>query len=204
MKRVAVCLRGLQSLFFESWENFREMILQDLQQEYQVDIFINSYQTSISESIESVLHPVSALYNESRDGWSSIHQIVPTQVVECCQMIKQYEENMHIEYDYILITRFDLTFNTKFREYNIDYDKINMECMFVPDMKSGDNVFFFNRKYLDVVEFSAIECLQERSNSHNLYTWFILNGGCCHYIGGETTKRGSDYDIMFRFTRYVV
>jgi hypothetical protein len=54
---------------------------------------------------------------------SSEYYIVPTQIIECCNMIKEYEIENNITYDYIIITRFDLTFNNMYSDYDIDYNK---------------------------------------------------------------------------------
>jgi hypothetical protein len=204
MKRIALCFRGLTNFFNESWDNIKNNIIDDLKLSYEVDIFLNTYRDDLTENIVDKMKPVSTLYNESRHGRDSMKFIVPTQIVECSVLIKTYEAENNLKYDYIIITRFDLTFNNKFSEYNIIYDKINMECMFVPDYNSGDNFFFFKRDYLDIVEYSARKALLVNKNSHQLHYLFNEYGDMCHYIGGETIKRNPNYDVMFRFTRYIV
>jgi hypothetical protein len=132
---------------------------------------------------------------------NSMYYIVPTQIIECCNLVKDYEIEKNITYEYIIITRFDLTFNNLFSEYNIDYDKINIECLFIPDYNSGDNFFLFQRKNLDLIIDSVKKCLDEESHSHQLFRYFERNNLKIHYIGGETSKRIPEYDIMFKITR---
>jgi phosphoribosylaminoimidazole-succinocarboxamide synthase len=53
---------------------------------------------------------------------------------------------------------------------------------------------------MDIVHKSVSECLNNHI-SHQFFRYFEKNGLKCHYIGGETSKRNPEYDIMFRFTR---
>ena len=115
----------------------------------------------------------------------------------------QIQDVKIVDNDYIIITRFDIIFNNEFSKYDINYDKINLECMFVPDYNSGDNFILFKRQYLDLVNKSTKKCMECNDNSHQLYKYFNESGDICHYIGGTTTKRNPHYDVMFRFTRYV-
>jgi hypothetical protein len=202
MKKIALCFRGLNNYFLESYDNINSFIINDLKKEYEVDIFLNTYKNELEDSLK-VLNPVKILYNEMRTGHTMFY-IVPTQIIECCELVKNYENENNITYDYVIITRFDLTFNNTFSDYDIDLDKVNMECMFVPDYNSGDNFFLFKRSYLEIIIKSVKECLNEGSHSHQLYKYFERNNLTNHYIGGETTKRNPVYDVMFRFTRYLL
>ena len=122
--------------------------------------------------------------------------------MECCELVKNYELKHNINYDYIIITRFDLTFNTYFSDYNIDYEKINFECLLLPD-NSGDNFILFHRRFLDTVIDSIKTCIAENNHAHKLFIYFQNNNLKVHYICGETYKINPNFDVMFRFTRYV-
>jgi hypothetical protein len=202
MKKIALCFRGLTNYFLESYDNIQSLIIDDLKKEYDVDIFLNTYKNELEDSLK-ILNPVKILYNEMRTG-NTMYYIVPIQIIECCELVKNYEIENNISYDYVIITRFDLTFNNTFSGYDVDLDKVNMECMFVPDYNSGDNFFLFKRSYLEQIITSVKDCLNERSHSHQLYKYFERNNLRNHYIGGETTKRNPEYDVMFRFTRYLL
>jgi hypothetical protein len=91
-----------------------------------------------------------------------------------------------------------------YSDYDIDYNKINMECMFVPDYNSGDNFYLFKRDYLDLVIQATNMLLEHGCRAHQLYIFFDKLGLQNHYICGETTKRNPHYDVMFRFTRYLL
>ena len=202
MKKVALCFRGLTDYFLKSYDNINNFIINDLKNEYDVDIFLNTYKTDLEDTLISLLKPVKILYNEMRSG-SSVHYIVPIQLIECCDLVKSYEKEKNIEYDYIIITRFDLTFNNTFSDYNVNFNKVNMECMLVPCYNSGDNFFLFKRNYLEPFKTSIQDCINDVNHSHQLYRYFEKNNLPTHYIGGETTKRNPVYDVMFRFTRYI-
>jgi hypothetical protein len=206
MKKVALFFRGLTNYFLESYENINSFIIQDMKKTFDVDIFLNTYKTDLHDTLIDKLHPVKILYNNMRTE-APMQYIIPTQIIECCELVKNYEIENNINYDYIIITRFDLTFNNAYSEYNIDYNKINMECMFVPNdssgYNSGDNFFLFQRSYLDLIIDSVRNCLKEKSNSHQLFKYFLRNKLETHYICGETTMRNPEYNIMFIFTRYL-
>ena len=202
MKKIALCFRGLNNYFLESYDNIKTFIIDDLKKNYEVDIFLNTYKNDLESSLK-MLDPVRILYNEMRTG-NTMHYIVPIQIIECCELVKNYEKENNISYDYVIITRFDLTFNNTFSDYDTDLDKVNMECMFVPDYNSGDNFFLFKRSYLETIITSVKDCLNAGSNSHQLYKYFERNNLINHYICGETTKRNPEYDVMFRFTRYLL
>ena len=132
--------------------------------------------------------------------------IVPTQIIECCELVRNYEIEKNVSYDYIIITRFDLTFNNTFSEYNIDWDKLNVECKGPEEINfnAGDCFHLFKRSYLEKVINSVRDCLNEKKHSHILYKNFEQNGIQMHYIAGISVKVNPNYDAMFRFTRYLV
>jgi hypothetical protein len=204
MKRIALCFRGLHTFFPQSYLNIKEMILDDLRKSYDVDIFLHTYKTFMSERIEEELNPVAVIYKEPCDSQSSMQVIVPLQIFECCSLIENIEKEYDISYDFILITRFDLSFHQPFSTYDIQYEKINMECLFVPDNNAGDNFLFFKRQYIDLVKNSIEQCMKDKDISHQLHKYYEKNGAECHYICGTTTKRNREYDVMFRFTRYLL
>jgi len=206
MKRVALCFRGKHKEFEESYENIREFIIDDLRTKYEVDIFILTYQTELTDKIISLLQPVSTkIYNDAMFmSKNAMGFIIPTQCIDACKMVIESEEKNSVKYDYVIITRFDLTFNNRFFEYDIDYSKINMECMFVPDYNSGDNFFLFDRsKFTDIFIQSNEEVMKRSDISHQLFKYILMAGYECHYIGGNTNKRATAYDVMFRFTRHI-
>jgi len=201
--KFALCLRGLNEQFRNSCQNLQAMIIDDLRKNgHTVDIFLNTYKNHLHSDLVDFFKPVDILYNEPRTG-SAMWTIVSKQVAECCKIVQEYEIKNNVKYDYIIITRFDLTFNNKYSLYDINYNNINMECMFVPDFNSGDNFFLFPENFSDKVILSVNDCENEKNNSHQLWRYFEKQSLNCHYIGGKTSKRGENYDIMFRFTRHI-
>ncbi len=200
--RIALCLRGISTEFEKSFDNINQYIVQDLRKKYDVDVFLNTYHSPILDNLVEKYNPSQILLNKFQNHDLPMYTLVSSQILECCQLIEIYETKYKCQYDVIIITRFDLTFNNKFSEYNIDYDAINTECMFVPDYNAGDNFILFPRKHLEVVKRGLSDNINNGIfNSHELYKF--LGDTKCHYIGGETSKRGSDYDVVFQFTRYL-
>jgi len=201
--KIAFCIRGLHEEYKKSCENIKTMLIDDLRSSGNtVDVFFNTYETSLCSDLIDFYKPVHVEYKKPRQG-PAMWVIVSKQIGECCDIIKQYSIANGVTYDYIIITRFDLTFNNKYNLYDIKYNKINMECMFVPDFCSGDNFLLFDTKFSDLVKKSTLECDKAKDHSHKLWKYFERNGLMCHYIGGETTKRHPIYDVMFRFTRHI-
>jgi len=200
--RFALCLRGISDQFMKSYENLKTMVINDLRANgCTVDIFLNTYKTGVHEELIQCFQPVCVSYNEFTEVpfGESMYSIVPKQILQCCELVKDH--NNH--YDYIIITRFDLTFNKCISQEVIYRNTINMECLFVPDLNSGDNFILFPFADLSTVATSIMDCIENKDNSHQLWRYFELRGLKCHYIGGETGKRNPHYDVMFRFTRYL-
>lgn len=55
----------------------------------------------------------------------------------------------NIEYDLVLITRFDLLFQKDFKESNIQLDKFNLVSILEKDHLICDNFYLFPYKYLE-------------------------------------------------------
>ena len=205
--RIAFCIRGLSKEFEASFLNLKTTMLDDLQcQGHTIDIFLNTYyhnDPTLFASMMTKFQPVKVLLNKMRTK-PAMTYIVPRQCLECIDLVRQYESEHRFQYDAVIITRFDLTFNAPFSSFDIPHDKLSMECMFVPDRNSGDNFFYIPRHYLDAAYTSIQQLQAKRKISHQAWRFFEKNGIPCHYIGGETTKRNPHYDVMFRFTRYVL
>ncbi|MEX0597113.1 MAG: hypothetical protein WD512_11490 [Candidatus Paceibacterota bacterium] len=202
---MAVCFRGKDDYFQKSWDTISKYIIEDLKTKYQVDVFLNKYQSPMDAEIIEKMNPVAILqHNNDRYKYPGELFINSLQMTELLNMIMVHENQNKFKYDYIIITRFDLTFNQELSKCDVNYDKINMECMFVPDMNSGDNFFLFKRDLLDIFKKSIDNCLYDRKTSHQLFRYFeAYDNDICHYIGGQTSKRHPIYDVMFRFTRNI-
>lgn len=201
--KIALCLRGLTNLFLKSYDNLKTNIIDDLKKNNDVDIFLNTYKTDLHDQLVEKLSPVDILYNPNRDHLGMpVYYIVPLQIVECCEMVKNYEIKHNATYDVVIITRFDLIFNTPLSTHRLDYEKINVECLLLPD-NSGDNFILFHRKFIDAVIASVKTCMNEKNHAHKLWIYFQNNNLGMHYICGHTWKINPNFDVMFRFAKYV-
>jgi hypothetical protein len=198
--RIAYCIRGKSENFERSAENtLQNMILDMRKHGHEVSVFLNTYMNN-SESIINKYSPVKVLLNEFRD-YPPMTRVVPLQWKECLEMVKSYQEEKSIEFDVVILTRFDIVFNNLFSEYNIDFEKVNMECIFVPDFMSGDNFILIPKAFFNVSVNVVQNLVDNKINSHETWKHFEQRNVPCHYIGGETSLRGCDYNIMFRLTR---
>jgi hypothetical protein len=158
------------------------------------------WRTSTTKDRINKYSPVKVLLNEFRD-YPPMTRVVPLQWKECLEMVKSYQEEKSIEFDVVILTRFDIVFNNLFSEYNIDFEKVNMECIFVPDFMSGDNFILIPKAFFNVSVNVVQNLVDNKINSHETWKHFEQRNVPCHYIGGETSLRGCDYNIMFRLTR---
>ena len=214
LKKVAICFKGLNDEFEESYENIKKCIYDSLENNgYEHITFVTSTINNPEKflSFVNTYKPVKITLNQNRKAprWNEVletrseHTIVPHQLNECMNMVEEYEKEKQICFDAILILRSDLTFNNPLHEYDINEECVNMECMFVPDYNSGDCFFWIPLKYKQQAKQSFKDLANERRSSHQAWAYFERNGIPTHYVCGETTKRNPEYDIMFRFTRYI-
>lgn len=160
--RIAVCYRGIHYAPFyrnvdyrKFFENHREKFLEPLKENNQVDIFVCTYESDIQDQMIKDFKPVVSKLNSLstfNDGGHSSHKIL-TFKMTLIDTVKEYEKTNDILYDAIIILRFDLAFNVKINEWNIDYEKINATFEHVHNCDNyrhvEDNIFIISRKYLD-------------------------------------------------------
>jgi len=213
-KKVAICFKGLNDEFEESYENIKKCIYDSLENHgYEHITFATSTINNPEKflSFVNTYKPVKITLNQERKAprWNEVlvtgsdQTIVPYQLIECMNMVDEYEKENQMCFDTILILRSDLTFNKSLHEYDINDEHVNMECMFVPDYNSGDCFFWIPLKFKQQANQSFKDIVNERGSSHQAWSYFKRNGVSTHYVCGETSKRNPEYGTMFRFTRYI-
>lgn len=211
--KIAICIKGLFDFSLESFSNIRKNVFKDLEEKnHELKFFVTSQLSDLNEnfsmlSIIQKIKPEKIWLNQDRKnlrGVDAMFNLVPKQLMDCCKIVKEYEQENEYEFDAILIIRMDLLFNKKITEEDIDYQKVNMECMFIPDMNSGDNLFWIPKKYFESTYLAFKKMVEEKNNSHQSWRYLKNENIPLHFIGGETTMRNPEYDIIFKFTRYYI
>ena len=210
--KIAVCIKGLFDFSLESFANVRENVFKALEEEHhELKFFIISQLSDLNENfsmlaIAEKIKPEKIWLSQDRTAQrnTAMHNVVPYQLLDCCKIVKDYQQENEYEFDATLIIRMDVLFNKKLTEENIDYRKVNVECIFVPDMNSGDNIIWIPKTYFDSVYTAFSRMIEDRNNSHQAWKYFEGENVPVHYIGGATGKRQHNYDVVIRFTRYCV
>jgi len=171
-KKIAICFFGLSKCkdaecrrgrcmeidhFKYNYENYQEKIFDYfLGKGYKIDVYfstndtmndiennklINAYKPINCNFIDENLYPVVPNYSgPTPTKMASKHRKVEN-VLEMCLDSK-------IDYDLVLLTRFDLIFNDNFNESNIKLDKFNMVSELEHRDVICDNFYLFPFKYL--------------------------------------------------------
>jgi hypothetical protein len=187
MMKYAICIRGMHTSvnntiidYKKSLENYKERLFKPLhEQGHEVFIFLLTYESP-------VLAQLTADYNASyfltvpmsefnaMDSWRR-QRFWHLQSVN---MIRKYEKDNAIQFDYILNTRFDLLYKQPVYD-NIKYDKINISYKHASG-NCDDNFFLFPRQHLDTFEsaFTRLNTIthefcrfvNETTDIHYIYT----------------------------------
>lgn len=154
--------------FRQSVKNFKDTILHPLSEKNDVRIYICTYSHEHIEELKSEYNPEKI---ELLD-YSNSNQI--STYVHGLNMLKNED------LDFIVSTRFDIQFQQKITDLNVDYDKANflygLDVLEAP-WKSWefvtDNIFMFNKKYLDSMLNSIHELVKnpprEYVDLHGIY-----------------------------------
>jgi len=205
--KIAICVKGLFDYTLESFSNVYENVFKALAFEnHEIKTFIVSElkETFSLLTISEKIKPEKIWLSQDRTSQRGAGQfrVVPLQLLDCCKIVKEYENENNYNFDAILIIRMDILFNQHITKENINFERVNMECMFVPDMNSGDNIFWIPRIYFDQTYNAFSNMVKAGDSAHQAWRYLDDENVPMHFIGGETSKRNPDYDVVIRFTRY--
>jgi RimJ/RimL family protein N-acetyltransferase len=209
---IAFCIRGMCKEYTDSYENLYLNIINDLEKAgHKLTFFLNT--DTVQEPFDwneffYKFKPAKVHISGKRmkPGQDAMYYVVPIQCHECIELVEKHEKEQNVLFDQIIITRYDISFSKTFKEYNIDFEKLNMECRSPiwenGGYNSGDNFFLIPRKYLSPAKEAFLNIVNNGGHSHQGGLYFEYWGIECHFIEGETTETIPDYNVMFRFTRY--
>lgn len=139
-KRVALCLSGLVGTtakfgagtavdYTLAYESFRQNIFDDT---VDVDVFIHSWSVTHQEALTALYAPVSAVFERQIDFGS---HLTPRQFAafsksysnkQVVALKQRYEREHGFEYDWVFLTRLDISIDKK-----VDYDAIDNRYFYV-------------------------------------------------------------------------
>lgn len=128
----------------ESYNNYKKYIFDFFKNKgYDIDIYFSTNLMNNEDKQEIINKYQPLKYNFIKNNKDKIksRNIRLNHVIDLCLTSK-------IEYDLVLITRFDLLFKKDFENSNIDYDKFNLVSILQRPELICDNFYLFPYKYL--------------------------------------------------------
>lgn len=127
----------------KSYENYKKFIFDYFENKgYKIDIYFttNMLDDKDKKKICEIYKPIKYNFIENKKNKTHSRNEKLNDVIELCV-------NSKITYDLFLITRFDLLFQKKFNESNIDFDKFNIVSQLERPNLICDNFYLFHNKY---------------------------------------------------------
>ena len=197
--RACICLRGIhysndeiteynnnkvKTDYRRSIENYKEYIIEPLKSlGYIVDIMIFTYDSRMLKELLKDYNPIysNILPSSERNTNSSWNR----QIIfhkNSVDAIKDIKNKLNYEYSLIVNTRFDLFFNTKITDMNIDYSKFNIVFKH-PNGNCDDNLWVFNISFLDAFYESMVYLYNKSQMTHEINK-YINNINYMHTVVG--------------------
>lgn len=129
----------------KSVENYKEYMYGYLKEiNHDVDVYISTNEINENDKIKLLDTYKPVKYNFVKNHSDK----VVSRNIKMCDVMKLCMDN-NKKYDYVIITRFDLIFKTKFSEANINLNKFNVTTTHVQRTHICDNFYLFPYDYLE-------------------------------------------------------
>jgi hypothetical protein len=151
-KRMALCLFGISLLQFRhrsrelyhvnyqnSLVNYHTYIYQYFKEKgYLIDVYLstNLLNENDKQKLLQIYQPIASSFHENEEDYYHSRNIKLDSVLDLCLSSK-------IQYDMVLVTRFDLHFQKNFHESNIDFTKFNLVSILELPHLICDNFYLF-------------------------------------------------------------
>lgn len=145
-------------------------------QEYK-DLITNRLKSSADIGFDSNLMLTSELLDPNKNTWQAQLHHYKKIIVN----IKILEEQLGKTYDLIITNRFDLMFNKRLSELNIDKEKFNIVFQHLSG-NCDDNFWIFPRHCLDLFENSINDLICQNMITHAINHMIVKNAGDIHYM----------------------
>jgi len=194
MAKIAIALRGIsydenyfcirdQRNFIidyrKSVENYKEMLIEPFKQyKAHIHFFICTNESKIKEELIKLYQPKASLFLTDEQIKEHKHEYKP--VAQRCHdvlnLVKNYSESRGRKYDMIICTRFDLLFNKKIIDCEIDLNKINCGIMCRFSKNYCDNLYILSHKKLDLLIKCFLEVLNGKiPTTHQIWLHYRKN-----------------------------
>jgi hypothetical protein len=157
--------------YMASLNNYREYIFKHFESiGYTIDVFFATNDDIPDFQKKELIEDYQPVANVFVKDLSNQYESRTTKVRKVLELCRSHHEI----YDHVLLTRFDLIFNDKFNESNIDYGRLNFVSILEAPKLLCDNFYFFPYSLLD----AFIKVANEKVN--NTYKG-VDRGHCMHY-----------------------
>lgn len=163
MKKVALLLFGISYSEYKHWnrhwfknnlmidykysyENYQKYIFKYFNNlNYDIDVFFCTNKSSKQDEIIKLYKPKSYMFIDNLDSNHLSKNIKIKNVLELCINYSSYN---NIDYENVIMSRFDLYFLDDFNKVNIDLNKFNFVSIMEKDNRICDNFYIFPFKII--------------------------------------------------------
>lgn len=164
-----------------SYSNYKEFIFDFFEKKgYDIDVYFTTNTLNDKDKTElcKTYNPIKCDFIDNHENKTISRNNKMKKVVDLCL-------STNINYDLVLITRFDLLFQKKFHESNIKFDKFNLVSILERPHLICDNFYLFPYKYLNafsnmvnrnqLIEFHKIKMDIEKINGKDFVNYILNN-----------------------------
>jgi hypothetical protein len=153
--KIALCFSGQPRSFEKGYDYYKKNLLDN----YDVDIFIHSWNTEYNEKIIDLYKPKDYLFENKLEGnFDSLYTNTPDienfpprftvsmlySMYKSCQLKINYEMKQKFIYDWVIKSRTDYALNGKIPFENLDKNKLYIpHCRMVAEKDFGNDQFAF-------------------------------------------------------------
>jgi len=147
--KIVYLLRGLakdkKTNYFNSINNYKKNLFK-----YDYDIILHTYRTEylfedlLIKDLKPLYYKIDNLIHFDDNKSINSTRSFCNSILECIKMLENHIEKNNVEYDFIVITRYNLLLKV-----DIQFDKLDKNCIYTSygnKSVQDDNIFVFNKK----------------------------------------------------------
>ena len=158
-------------------DNFNIYLMDYFKKEYDIDIYISSNKNAIQDEILKIYNPTAYHFDDIGIGRNK-------KIAKGLELLI----NSNINYDIIIIMRFDIFFQKIFDNKFFNFNKLNIVSILEHNHLIDDNLYIFPNKYLSKIYEIFLNCNDGyKEEAHNLKNIFDKNFDI-HYILNQNAR----------------